>query len=168
LLGHPVTYWIPVFALPLAADEVPSTGNWTAYENLLSEATSDPQSGLRTWTSTNWWYLTTTRSMCAAWQIEGLEFLASETAVLAPAEALRAAQAVNTVLDRLQTADSIPAPDLADVSTHHLRSFINSEPRCTVESDQAEGFIAFLLSLRQVALETSEEGKHLAIIQPQP
>jgi hypothetical protein len=161
---------IKVHLLPLPNGGARPRDDASARDLVASAARDSDVSQLRTAVSTGAWLPLLAAELCRRWSIEGLGFLVQDLRILSPSESQAAAQAVDSLLTRLEAGDRPrESRGLGDqwhfvVSPADLTSVI-AETAPTFEVDEAEGeetaFVQFLVGLQVAAHEASEAGHEL-------
>jgi hypothetical protein len=190
-----MSHYIPVFFLPIGADECPANlENWHSAEELLAAKWNQrEQSGLLKSASRNWWHQHAISLICEHLQIAGLKFLQLEIACLD----LNQIQVARSALDQLLSVCQHGIPELPpeieeEGSIWFLRNYLEghkhkkfttgqiekafAESRAVVEIEGLTDsgyntlveFISFLKSVRAILQACLSQNKKLLYVQPQP
>ena len=161
---------IKVHLLPLPDGSARPRDDASARQLVARAARESDGNHLCTAVSTGAWLPLLAAELCRRWSIEGLGFLVHDLRVLSPTESEAAAEAVDSLLVRLEAGDRPrDSRGLGDqwhfvVSPADLaRAIADTAP--TSEVDEAEGedtaFVQFLVGLQLAAHEASRAGRDL-------
>ena len=161
---------VKVHLLPLPDGTAMSRDDASARHLVASAARESDGSQLCTAVSTGAWLPLLAAELCRRWSIEGLGFLVHDLRILSPSESQAAAQAVDSLLTRLEAGDRPrDTRGLGDqwhfiVGPADLTRVI-AETAPTSEVDEAEGeetaFVQFVVGVQLAAHEASEAGHDL-------
>jgi len=170
-----VSEFVPLYLLPLAADEgAPRTGE--AAKAIVDAAAERPEdSGLRTDVSADWWHPRLAAALTRACSIVGLGFLANNLRVLTTAEAAEAGKAVEVLLGRLEsggTPDKVEVcqPQWAVIQREDLAEVIGSTVPCfdvDAQNGEASSFVEFLVAIQLVSQEAERANGRLLYYRPE-
>jgi hypothetical protein len=166
----------PVYVLPLAEGATSPRTPEAARAMVAMAAEAPESSGLRTAVSSDSWHPTLAAKLARACSIEGLGFLANELRVLSSVEARGAAEAVDSLLRRLEEGD-IPESrdsfgrqwDLIISQADLAEAIAAVVPCCDVdeENGEVESFLEFLVAVQIAATDAGEQGTGLLFLRPE-